>query len=69
MKILIVQRKDKFEDKDLNKEVFFDYDELMQNEQEIAPCTPVEASHPMYILCKHFFCIITSRYFWNNRNS
>ena len=31
---------------------YFDYDELMAYEAEIAPCVPVESTHPLYILCK-----------------
>ena len=32
---------------------YFDYDELMADEAEIAPCVPVESTHPLYILCKY----------------
>lgn len=53
IKRLFIQRKDKYEDTGIDKDVYFDYDELMSEEQEIAPCVPVESTHPLYILCKH----------------
>lgn len=52
VKRMIVQRKDKYNDIDCDKEVYFDYDELMEEEQEICECVAVESTHPMYILCK-----------------
>jgi propionyl-CoA synthetase len=52
IKRLFVQRKDKYEDKDFDKDVYFDYDDLMEDENEIAECTPVISTHPLYILCK-----------------
>jgi propionyl-CoA synthetase len=51
IKRMIVQRKDKYEDKTYDKDMYFDYDELMEDEQELAPCVPVESTHPLYILC------------------
>jgi propionyl-CoA synthetase len=53
MKRLIVQRRDKHEEKDLDKSVYLDYDQLMEEEHELADCVPVESTHPLYILCKH----------------
>lgn len=52
VKRIIVQRKDKFEEKNLDKEVYFDYDDLMAEENDICECVPVESTHPLYILCK-----------------
>lgn len=52
IKRLIVQRRDKHEEKGLDKNVYLDYDHLMEEEQELAECVPVEATHPLYILCK-----------------
>lgn len=66
IKRIIVQRRDKHEEKDLNPEVYFDYDALMENEQEMAECVPVESTHPLYILCKHEPGFIQSRYFWDD---
>lgn len=54
IKRIIVQRKDKFEEKTCDKDVYFDYDTLMEDENEIAPCTFVESTHPLYILCTNF---------------
>lgn len=53
IKRVIVQRKDQHEEKDLEKDEYFDYDELMAEEESIAPCVPVESTHPLYILCKY----------------
>lgn len=52
LKRIIVQRKDKFEEKNLEKDIYFDYDDLMADEEEICECVPVESTHPLYILCK-----------------
>ena len=49
---ILVQRQQQFEDKDYDKEVYFDFDTLMAGEPDVAPCVPVEATHPLYILCK-----------------
>ena len=53
IKRILVQRKVKFEDKDYNKELYFDYDDLMENESEVAECVSVPSNHPLYILCKN----------------
>lgn len=53
VKRIIVQRKDQHEEKGLARDTYFDYDELMADEQEIADCVPVESNHPLYILCKY----------------
>ena len=34
----------------LDKSVYHDYEELMEKTNEIAECTPVLATHPLYIL-------------------
>lgn len=79
IKRLFVQRKDKYEDKDFDKDVYFDYDDLMADEQEVAECTPVLSTHPLYILCKliskysstsqNLLTFIIFRYLWNNRRA
>ncbi len=66
---LIVQRKDTFEDKDHDKAVYFDYEELMSTEQEIAECEFVESPHPLYILCKCFSILICIRHVRDNWNA
>ena len=53
VKILIVQRPNHYVDKDLDPDKYLDFDQLMEEEQDIAPCVPVESVHPLYILCKH----------------
>lgn len=50
---IIVQRKDKHEETGLDKQKYYDYDELMTDEQELSECVPVESTHPLYILCKY----------------
>jgi propionyl-CoA synthetase len=52
IKRLIVQRRDVFEEKGLPKDEYYDYDDLMAEEEDIAECVPVESIHPLYILCK-----------------
>jgi propionyl-CoA synthetase len=34
----------------LDPAVYADFNELMEKEQEVAECTPVKATHPLYIL-------------------
>lgn len=64
---IIVQRSE-HEDKEQDKEMYFDFKTLLDNEKDIAPCVPVESTHPLYILCKvqslNYF-----RHFWDNRCS
>jgi propionyl-CoA synthetase len=52
IKRIIVQRKDLHEEKDIPSDEYFDYDDLLSEEEEIAPCVPVQSTHPLYILCK-----------------
>ena len=35
----------------MDKETYFDYDDLMDEEEEVAECTFVESTHELYILC------------------
>ena len=51
IKKIIVQRKEKYVEGDVAKGAYWDYDELMNQETEICKCVPVEATHPLYILC------------------
>ena len=66
-----MQRRDKFEDKGLDPELYFDYDAAMQDEQEISECTYVESAHPLYILCMnlHQDLISLYRYIRNDRST
>lgn len=67
VKRIIVQRRDKYEDKDIDQDVYFDYDALMNDEQEMSECVPVESTHPLYILCKNTISfLIRYRYIRNN---
>ena len=37
-------------EENLNQDVYFDYEELMEQTSNVAPCEPVLAPHPLYIL-------------------
>lgn len=68
IKRIIVQRKTSYEDKNLDKDLYYDYDALMDQEEELAECVPVEANHPLYILCTfHMLKLTYFRYIWYNR--
>ena len=66
-----MQRRDKFEDKGLDPELYFDYDAAMQDEHEISECTYVESAHPLYILCIYLYQDHNSlyRYIRNDRST
>ena len=50
---IIVQRKEKCIENIANCPTYWDYEELMNQEKEIAACVPVESTHPLYILCNN----------------
>ena len=50
VKRILIQRKDKHEEKGQDKKLYFDYDDLMADEKDICPCEFVESTHPLYIL-------------------
>lgn len=65
---IIVQRRDQYLEKDLDKETYFDYDELIDDEEEVAECTFVESTHELYILCIIYIYFINNhRYVWYHR--
>jgi len=39
-----------FDDKDFDPQAYFDFNQLFEQEKEIAPCTFVEATAPLYVL-------------------
>jgi propionyl-CoA synthetase len=53
IKRIVVQRKG-YEDKQLDTSLYYSYDELLTSNERIPECVPLEAAHPLYILCKLF---------------
>lgn len=51
IKRIVIQRKG-HEESNIDNSIYFDYDELINSELEIPKCVSLEASHPLYILCK-----------------
>jgi len=45
-----LQRKEKYVEEKINKEFYFDYETLFEEEKEIADCVSCESSHILYIL-------------------